>query len=384
MAEKPYVLYGMMASLYTAKVRAYLRYHRIDFVERVAGLPEFTEKIVPVTNRWIVPVVVTPEGATLQDGSVILDYLDQKEPNEGSIHPRTPVLQTVAHLFELFGGEGLLRPAMHYRWNFDQENLEFIKVSFADVLAPNLPKEEHEGMFLHASGRMRQATRNFGVTEETKQEVEASYHEFLALIDAHLSQYPFLFGGRPTIADYALFGPLFAHLGRDPKPLAIMQNIAPHLFQWVERMNAPAGYGNHLYNQLGGALIPDDNIPDTLLALMRYISEEYLPEITSHVAFANDWIANHEGIEPGTNGLERPTSRTLGTAEFNWRGMTNRTVVMPYRFFLLQRLTDHYEALDQTNKTAVSDLFSSTGLGSILTLKTDRRVIRKDHLEVWE
>ncbi len=384
MIKKPYILYGMMASLYTAKVRAYMRYHGINFIERAAGLPEFANDIIPITNRWIVPVLKTPEEAILQDGTIILDYLNENEPHKGSMHAESPLMQAIAHLLELFGSEGLLRPAMHYRWNFDKENLDFLKVSFQDVLPPALSAEEQESFFLHASGRMRKAAKNFGVLDDLHTDVEASYHEFLDIIEAHLSKHPFLLGGRPTIADYALFGPLFAHLGRDPKPLSLMQQKAPNLFQWVERMNAPAGNENHLYLKSGSDVFSDEDIPQTLVALLKYVADEYLCEITSHVTFANDWIAKHPGIEPGTNGQKGPTKRGIGFAEFKWRDQKNSSIVMLYRFFILQRLTDHFAALDPVQQTTIRKFFADTGLEPILDLRTSRRVTRKDFLEVWE
>ena len=68
---------------------------------------------------------------------------------------------------------------------------------------------------------------------------------------------------------------------------------------------------------------------------------------------------------------------------FEWRGHDITTAVMPYRFFLLQRLTDWVGSLEDKDRMAVCALFAATGLASILDLKTTRRVERKNHLEVW-
>jgi hypothetical protein len=62
---KPHILYGMAGSLYTGKVRAYMRQNHIPFVEQKAGGKRFTEQIVPKVNRWIIPVVETPGGEFL-------------------------------------------------------------------------------------------------------------------------------------------------------------------------------------------------------------------------------------------------------------------------------------------------------------------------------
>ena len=60
-----YTLYGMAGSLYTGKVRAYLRRRGLPFVEKPAGGEEFKNTIVPKIGRWIIPVIVTPEGELL-------------------------------------------------------------------------------------------------------------------------------------------------------------------------------------------------------------------------------------------------------------------------------------------------------------------------------
>ena len=109
----PYVLYAMPASLYSGKARSYLRTHRIGYVERAPGDPRYSGEIEPVIGRWIIPVLQTPDGTIVQDTVDIIDHLDATVPPERSAYPATAVQRTVAHLLELFGGEGLLRPAMH-------------------------------------------------------------------------------------------------------------------------------------------------------------------------------------------------------------------------------------------------------------------------------
>ncbi|WP_108811816.1 glutathione S-transferase N-terminal domain-containing protein [Sphingorhabdus sp. Alg231-15] len=375
----PHILYGMAGSLYTGKVRAYMRQNHIPFVEHKAGSRRFTEQIVPKVGRWIIPVVETPEGELIQDGTVILDHFEANGASVKSIYPQTPVMRAVAHLFELFGGEGLLRPAMHYRWNFDDVNLPFIRDVFRDVLPNGLDPEAQKAVFDHASGRMRKAAVAFGVTPETFTTVEESYADFLGRYNAHLQQTPFLLGGHATIGDFGLFGPLYPHLARDPKPLHLMQTTAPRVFRWTERMNMPEIFIDEEAERVGDKLFADDEISDTLKSLMYFVAEEYLGEITAHVEFANDWLEKNSEVDPSKMRL----GRGIGMTSFNWRGHEITTAVMPYRFFLLQRLTDWIEGLDGPDQQSVRALFAETGLEPILDLKTSRRVERKNHLEVW-
>ena len=134
MMSKDYILYGMQASLYTGKARAYMRRNRIPVTERGAGHPEYMSRIFPHMDRFIMPVIEAPEGDIIQDGTDILDYLEGKGLGREPLYPKDPIIKAISLLFEFFGNEGLLRPAMHYRWNFDEENLDFLKVSFRDVM----------------------------------------------------------------------------------------------------------------------------------------------------------------------------------------------------------------------------------------------------------
>lgn len=114
-----YRLYGIPCSLYTAKARSYLRKHAIEFIEFSPSDAHYTQAIVPHIGRVIMPVLETPEGSLIQDSADIIQHLEARF----STGPNSPVLQAISLLFELFGGEGLLRPAMHYRWNFDEQTL---------------------------------------------------------------------------------------------------------------------------------------------------------------------------------------------------------------------------------------------------------------------
>lgn len=365
-------LFGMPGSLYTARARSYLIKQRIDFEETIPADPDWTA-ITQQISRWIIPVLVLDDGTIIQDGVAIIDHFEAIGARLPA-YPQTAAHRAVSHLFELFGGEGLLRPAMHYRWNFDAENLAFLQRDFVCGLMPGATGETEAAVFGAASGRMRKAGASFGVNADTAPTIEASYREFLDLFEAHLADYPYLLGGRPTLGDYGLIGPLYPHLGRDPAPAALMKARYHNVWRWVERMNVPqAQLGGHVAN--GEALIAEDAVPETLKALMRFVATDFLPELVAHVAFANDWLAARPDLITGTNGLDRPGMRGIGMATFDWRGHSITTAVMPYRFWLLDRA--------RRAAASAAALFEETGLGPMLALETQRPVERHGNLEVW-
>ncbi len=386
-----YALYGAPVSLYTGKARAYLRRQGIDFVERSPGCDRYLNEIVPQIGRWIIPVLETPDGEIIQDGADIIDHFE-KGPGQNlkafDSYPHDATLRAIAHVFEMFGGEGLLRPAMHYRWNFDDQNLDYLNAEFSLLVPPGSHDEEG---FLHNSARMRRAAVGFGVVPNAFELIEAGFEEFLGLFSLHLAEHPYLLGGYPTIGDFGLIAALWAHLYRDPAPAMLIKQRAPRVGRWVERMTTTESY-LHEFPDHDGSLVDTETLPATLLDLMRYVSVEYLPELIAHVEVANEHLAANPQIKAGTNGLERPGDRGLtggrglegrGTATFEWRGIELTTAVMPYRFWLMQKLHDDLAGANPNAKAHTRNVFRSCGLEKWLDLRTTRRVERVNNLEVW-
>jgi glutathione S-transferase len=378
----PYVLYAMPASLYSGKARSYLRTHRIDYVERAPGDGRYADEVEPVIGRWIIPVLQTPDGSIVQDTVDIIDHLDATVPADRSAYPQGAVLRTVAHLLELFGGEGLLRPAMHYRWDFDEANVAFLGKDFSSVLAVGADDATRDAVFAFASERMRTATSAFGVTPELVPRIERSYEEFLDLFDAHLAGSPYLLGGRPTIADYGFMGPLYAHLARDPYPSVLMKRRAQRVWRWVERMNAPVLDASE-YGDCPEELFAADDLPDTLRALLTYIGEEFLAEAVAQVAAVDGWLAERAEVLDGEVVLGKPKRRISGTTTFDWRGQPMTVAVVPYRMFLLKRVQDAFGAASADGQATIRSVFAGAGLELLLDLRPRRWVLRSDNREVW-
>ena len=379
LGEKPtsgYILYGMRASLYTGKARAYLIKQDIEYEEIVPGSRRFLEEIVPKIGRMIIPTIETPDGEIIQDSTEIIDHFEQKGLARESAYPSTPRQLAVAHVLELYGSEGLLRPAMHYRWSFPEVNDAFIERNFADGLRPGAPEEEALEAAQQGMKRMRMAAAAFGVSPETIPLIEAAYLELLELLQAHLGGASYLLGGRPSLADYGLIAPLYAHLSRDPHPSLLMKQRAHRVFRWTETMNSRnAEYGG--IPSESGDFFSSDAIPDTLKAILRHAAEDLVPETRATAHFIDEWLEAHDDIEE-----DAVLERGLGLCRFEFRGKTIHALAQPYRIFLLQRLQDACNAMSDEDRRAVEELLEEVGLDPLLQIRTQRRVERANHREV--
>jgi len=371
-----YTLYGMRASLYTGKARAYLIKQDIEYLEIVPGSRRFLKEIVPKIGRMIIPTIETPDGEIIQDSTEIIDYFEKNGLARESAYPTTPRQLAVAHVLELYGNEGLLRPAMHYRWNFPEVNDAFIERNFADGLRPGAPPDEALAAAQQGMNRMRLAAAAFGVSPETIPVIESAYLELLELLQAHLSAAPYLLGGRPSLADYGLIAPLYGHLSRDPHPSTLMKQRAHRVFCWTERMNSRNAEHDSI-SAGSGDFFEHDEIPDSLKAILRHAAEDLVPETEATARFLDEWLEAQDDIEEGA-----VLERGLGLCRFEFRGTSINALAQPYRIFLLQRLQDACNAMPTDDRRSIAELLEEIGLGRLLEIRTRRRVERANHREV--
>ena len=370
---EPCILYGAPCSLYTGKARSYLIKQKIPYRESTPNTEHYVKVVLPAVHRVILPTLELPDGTFIQDGTIIIEHFEN-QPDIPSTLPPTPKQKIIALLFDVIGMEGFLRPAMHYRWNFPEDNERYMQQNFIILVPPGIekPMEAVENNMT----RMRTACNAFGAVPDTLPVIEELYMEVLDLFDQHFAQVPYLLGGKPSIGDFGLIAPFFAHLSRDPYPSGLMKKHAHRFFRWTERMNRTESDMGEYLGQ-AEAFLENDEIPDTLKALLRKIGEDFVPESKAAANCINQWLADNNP-KPGDR-----IERGVGFGEFDLRGTKINALAQPWRFFLLTRMQKAFNELDDKPKEEVRELFQAVGFESMLTLTIDREVKRHDHLEVW-
>ncbi|QFU76641.1 glutathione S-transferase family protein [Halioglobus maricola] len=368
-------LYAITHSLYSGRARSYLIKQGIPFQELSTGHESFKAEVLPKGKLATIPTLVTPSGDVIRDGAAIIEHFEAA--NGRPSQPAGPRQQIISALFDVVGTDGLLRPAMHYRWNFPQDNLDFVRYHFLYSQRDTPQREEKTEAMMN---RMRHAAMIFGVTDQSRDVVENLYLEYIQALNAHFEQYPYLLGWRPCVGDFGLLAPMYAHLGRDPHPARMMQQRATRVYRWVERMNRPDQDAPEYFNA-GSELLADDEVPETLLAVLRVLAEDFVPETQAAAKFINTWLAENQP-EAGAPAVGR-LAQAMGTAEFTVRGETIAALAQPYRFYLLQRVQDIYAQLDSADRTTVDEMLDACSMSAILNTTLDRRITRSDNLEIW-
>jgi glutathione S-transferase len=370
-----HTLYGTPLSLYTGKARSYLIKQGIAYQEITPTTAHFRDQVRPHAGGQSIPVLETADGVVIRDSTAIIDFFEtQAGP---APEPVGPLCGFVERLFDVIGAEGLLRPAMHYRWGYPQENATFLAFHFQTMVPAGM---DAVALAAKTMERMQNAGRAFGAVPATIALVEELYLEFLFLLNDHLRDSPYLLGYQPTIADYGMMAPLYAHLGRDPKPLAIMQQRAVHVFRWVERMNRPEpdiGEFPALSTEQLRARRLADEVPETLIRVLQHVARDLVPETLAACRFINEWLETEK--PPAQLAIERG----VGMCEFEINATPVKALAQPYRFYLLARAQQIYAKSSAEDKAGILALTERCGLTPLLTARLSRAIGRANNQEVW-
>ncbi|RKR03914.1 glutathione S-transferase family protein [Maricaulis maris] len=349
-----YTLIGTPVSLYTGKVRGYLRWKNVAFTERLSTREVFKADILPRVGWSVIPVVIhedgSEDGVTLQDTTDIIDHVEACEPGP-SVYPDTPRQRLAALILELFGDEWLVIPAMHYRWAY---NRDFAQQEFGATSHPHLPPEEQFVAAEKAVGFFSGSITGLGINPDSVAAIEAAYEDFLAVFEAHLGEHDNLFGSRPSIGDYGLLGPLYAHLLRDPKSGELMRRLAPRVARWAERCHAPQ-------HSLTGDFLPDDEIPAGVEKLLQRFAAQHWPVLRDTADALAGWAADKA---PGTE-LPRILGFHKAVIGHGDSAVTTDRAIIPFPLWMLQRVTDYRDGLVGEARRAVGELLRSMGAADL-------------------
>lgn len=376
---EPITLYGGAFSLWTGRARSYLIKSGIAYREEPHASRHFYDFVLPKAGgRRGIPTIEFPNGDVIRDGVAIVDHF---EALNGEAHsPKAPRQQIVSALLDAVGAEGFLRPCMHYRWNFDQDNIDFLLFQFQAIFI----EEDSEQLALERMANIRENVNpHWGVTPESHAFIESHHMGTLKKLNAHFSDHPYFLGSKPCRGDFAMMAPLYGHLGRDPAPLNLMQTHAVRLFRWVERMNRPepdVGEFKRLVALKNEELdyLPDDEVPQTLIDALKHFAIDFVPESQAACDVINEWLDENKDMAAGTE-----AARFVGSCHFEVEGVSYDTWAQPFRFYVLKRMQDVYDGLVPADQAEIRTLLDACDMTPLLDMRLTREMGRANNLEVW-
>ena len=239
-----YRIFGGPGSPYSHKVRAVMRYRRLphDWKIVLGGFDGSgqTEKL-RVLKKSMFPIVQFPDGTVWTDSTPIIHTLEERHPGERSVLPPTPAQRFLARLIEDFADEWLPLPLMAFRWTSDGDVAFCARRQMQGWLGAVGEEELAAGMARFTT-RQQRVRRALGVADPAVMPVLLEqYAAFMDTLEAGLSRQLFLFGERPSIADFGLYG-MLSQFVIDPTPARIVRERAVRLFQWTQYVDDLSGH----------------------------------------------------------------------------------------------------------------------------------------------
>ena len=333
-STQPIALGGAPGSPYTRKMLAVLRFRRIPY-RFLVGLWAGDEELPsPKVNLLPTFYFDSPDGVeAVVDSTPIIRRLEDEYLGR-SVIPADPALAFIDYLVEDYADEWLTKAMFHYRWQYGAD------IQLAGEILPrwrDLTASASEIAPRADAVRERQIGRLYvvGSNEVTGSVIEESYRRLLGILDDHIGHGPFMFGGRPSAADFGLFGQLTQLATFDPTPRELTQRAAPRVLAWVQTVEDLSGL-----EPAEGDWVGRDEVPETLRALLVEVGRTYVPVM----------LANARALDSGADQVE---------AQVDGEHWTQRP--FPYQAKCLQWVRQEYARLDGTDRDFVQAILAGTG-----------------------
>ncbi len=278
MSSETYRILGGLGSPYSMKMRAILRYRRLPHIW--VQLNDRNAYEIANVKPGIIPVVRFPDGSMHNDSTPMLFELERLHPGQRSILPDDEAQAFLAFLLEDMADEWGTKMMFHYRWFLERDQNQMSTWLSFDRLPGRGVKaiEKHAANFAARQiGRMALV----GCTAANKPLIEETAHAALALFEAHVTEEPYLFGSRPSLADFGWMGQ-FSQLAVDPTPADLLRETAPFTFRWLAQLDDASGVE-------GEWRAPDAPLPPAVKGLLKMAGEVYFPFL----------LANEEALSRG-------------------------------------------------------------------------------------
>ena len=325
---KSYIIHGGLGSPYSMKMRAIFRYRRLPHVWKQVNMAD--RSIFAKVKAPVIPIIEFPDGSWHNDSTPMIFTLE-KLHGERSIVPDDACQAFLAYLLEDMADEWGTKAMFHYRWFRERDQKQMSEWLSFD----RLQGQGRDAIMRSAKMfRDRQVERMalVGCTPQNAPIIEQSARQILDLLEAHVTQESYLFGSRPSLADFAWMGQL-SQLANDPTPAELMRLEAPFTLRWLMNLDDASGIE-------GAWRYPDAPLSPAVAGLLKMAGDIYFPFL----------IANAQAFERGEKAF---TVRLLG--------QTYSQGTFRYQQRCLWDLREAYAKLDPAARKKIEPMLEAAG-----------------------
>jgi glutathione S-transferase len=344
MSEK-LLLLGNYGSPYSRKMISLLRYRRIPYEllwGDAANPPLHLGKQLPKAKPALLPTVYIPDDdgklQALTDSTPLIRRFEQDYSGR-SVIPDSPALMFLNSLLEDFADEWGTKYMFHYRWSREAD-IEWAGTIIPLWISSVMPSTVHQKIKTMFAERQVSRLHYVGSNPQTQPIIEASYKRLLVALNVHFEQHQFLFGDRPSSADFAFFGQLSQLVAVDPTPMQIAREIAPRVVAWT-----------NICDDLSGLAVEESDwldiqsIPSSLIDVFKEVASGYVPAM----------LENADAVQSGKAEWHTPIDGAI------WKQKT-----FPYQAKCLSALRDEYSRLATGDQQTLDRILERAGCDALV------------------
>ncbi|WOE74388.1 glutathione S-transferase N-terminal domain-containing protein [Alterisphingorhabdus coralli] len=329
-----YTLYGALASPYSMKLRAVLRYRRIVHIWRHGA--EAMQLAGTKVKAPVIPVIQYPDGSYHNDTTPVIYDLESREEGR-SIIPPDPARAFLAHLIEDFADEWLTKAMFGYRWLKEVDQIQMSRWLAFDSMKGG-GRENSEAYAEQFRNRQVGRMAIVGCTEENFPLIRATTNAVLDALEAHVTDQHCLFGTRPSLAEFGMYGQL-SQLGVDPTAQTMMRADYPYSMRWLLHIDDMSGVEGEWDDA-------DADLRPVVHALLQQVGRVYAPFL----------LANAAALQKGDT-----------TFSITVDGMEYSQGTFKYQAKCLVDLRTRYAALQGDDRAKVDAALADTGCIEMLS-----------------
>ena len=329
-----YTIHGGLGSPYSMKMRAIFRYRRLAHIWKQVDMADRT--IFSHVKAPVIPIIQFADGSWHNDSTPMIFALE-KLHSERSIVPDDSGQAFLASLLEVMADEWGTKAMFHYRWFRERDQKQMSEWLIFDRL---MGKGRKAILDMASAIRARQVGRMalVGCTPQNAPIIEQSAKQILALFEAHVTEEAYLFGSRPSLADFGWMGQL-SQLATDPTPDDLMREIAPFTFRWLMNLDDASGVE-------GTWRDPAAPHSAAIKGLLKIAGEIYFPFL----------MANADAMQKGAE-----------TFSVKLLGQTYTQGAFKYQLRCLWDLREAFAKLDSAARAKIDPLLKESGCLAPLT-----------------
>lgn len=330
-----YRLFGAESSAYSTKMRAFMRYKGVDY----DWIPRTTASegdLREVSRFSTLPVLVTASGFAVHDTTPMIEALEADKP-EPSALPEDPSLSFLANVLEEYADTWLAKAAFQFRWTRKKDQKQAAQRAIDEYYVDDKP-DDRKTLETTTIERMTGQLPSVGIEGDLGPAIEKSFKKFIKLLNDHLRGHLFIFGGRPSIADFAIGGQLIQMM-RDPTPAKIIEKDGEFVAKWCEFLPEA---------KPGGPFESLEDLQETLIPIFKNdLAKFFLPWAAENLESA---LAGNETFEVKL-GKDTFTLHPIRSAARSFRELRKR-FVSAQEIEALKAFTDAGEATEFLQRPA--------------------------------